>query len=1543
VVKLTDRSLADLVRSYSDQMLAAYRAQPRLVDEHAGLEENISQGGYGRRQIHELIQNGADELIDHQGGRIHVVLTESHLYCANEGSAISEEGVAALLLAHISPKRGDEIGRFGLGFKSVLGVTARPQFLSRAVSFGFDQEWAATQIAAAAGPHEAYPTLRLARVLDLDEECQADEVLADLMSWATTVVRVPLDHPCDWLAEDLENFDPAFLLFSPHVGSLTLEHVTGGLAREIGMTRQEGGDLVLAEDGVEQRWRVFSTEHRPSAKARESAGKLQHRESLPVVWAVPVDGRLEIGQFWAFFPLRDQTTLSGIANAPWQINDDRTGLLEGSPLNEEILVTLVTLVLESLASLAPSSDPGRILDLMPARGREARCWGDGVLTNRFNVDRQHHALVPDQTGELRRIDEVSVPPPSIPAAAQLAWSKHPARPDDWAHPSTATTPTRRNRIAQMLEGADQEPATAAEWLDCLVEAEDAGPLESAEAIKVASVASATDTFDLAESGLNEATVVFNSERKWSRLDPAWIWIEPADKHREPEVVVVHPEVIEHEGVRHALEELGIREVSPILELEALLPEVTDDGDWDKIWQIIREIDDPEEAAAKLRTHARDHGPYRVMAADGSWQPFTQVLLPGRVVALESETDRGVIVDTDHHAPDLDVLTRAGVHPSPIPGGDVRDDPLGRLWKKRVIDQYLHDLQRGGARPDRRLLSVEPSNVPVPFSVMQLLHGVHGARFAAELLEVPGALEPRRVRHRTQDRYPEAACESPTVWALKQWGVLWTSLPDRASGAAQSARPVTSCVGPALAAYRDALPVADVDAVAAERLGLPSTLAAIPSSLWRGLLSEAVAGTPGELGSLLQCALKARIDPIPAIAANDGGRISMSSIVVATPRDDVDAITALHLLVAMVDVAKDAERLCKDWGMRSASEFFTTEVLPVGPGEPARALDLFPDLAVFDQELEALEIILCDQIVIERSSDEGTTTQSVDQQLDHNTLYLVGAAEDYERILDVLVAIKDFDLDAEERQAMLRSRRSGEGRKLQKRIAAKKTLTSKLVAAVGADALIRRLPKSLVQEMGERRGGDLTDEEVAELALAVHGVEVLRIHRDDLTAKGLEVPPRWGGGPAARRFVLDLGFPEEYGGFPSEARDALVQIPGPPALHDLHQFQRDSADRIRKLVAAGRGRGLLSLPTGAGKTRTAVQALVESMRDKELTGPILWVAQTDELCEQAVSAWSDNWRAMGPRQTLKIGRLWSTNHVQDLVDSNQVVIATMAKLETIIDDHAYEWLSRANAIVVDEAHRAIAASYTKLLNWLGMGRGAERAPLIGLSATPFRGTSETQTKALVNRFNGNRLDHIGDDPYTKLQEMGVLAGVEHALLGGADVELSPEELKALETTRRLPSSVLDRVGEDKGRNQEILESVLSLDEDHTVLLFASSVDHAELMAGLLSVEGVPSKAISARTDRGARQHYIEQFRTGEVRVLTNFGVLTEGFDAPAVRAVYVARPTYSPNLYQQMIGRGLRGPKNGGKETCLIVNVADNLDAYGEDLAFREFEYLWDRR
>ena len=74
--------------------------------------------------------------------------------------------------------------------------------------------------------------------------------------------------------------------------------------------------------------------------------------------------------------------------------------------------------------------------------------------------------------------------------------------------------------------------------------------------------------------------------------------------------------------------------------------------------------------------------------------------------------------------------------------------------------------------------------------------------------------------------------------------------------------------------------------------------------------------------------------------------------------------------------------------------------------------------------------------------------------------------------------------------------------------------------------------------------------------------------------------------------------------------------------------------------------------------------------------------------------------------------------------------------------------------------------------------------------------------------------------------------------------------------------------------------------------------------------------------------------------SNYAVFREGFDAPRTRAIIVARPVYSPNLYFQMIGRGLRGVKNGGSDRCLILNVRDNIENYERKLAFSELDWLW---
>jgi len=99
-------------------------------------------------------------------------------------------------------------------------------------------------------------------------------------------------------------------------------------------------------------------------------------------------------------------------------------------------------------------------------------------------------------------------------------------------------------------------------------------------------------------------------------------------------------------------------------------------------------------------------------------------------------------------------------------------------------------------------------------------------------------------------------------------------------------------------------------------------------------------------------------------------------------------------------------------------------------------------------------------------------------------------------------------------------------------------------------------------------------------------------------------------------------------------------------------------------------------------------------------------------------------------------------------------------------------------------------------------------------------------------------------------------------------------------------------------------------------------------------------IIGETRRATRRHLIDEFRAGRVQVLCNYGVLTTGFDAPKVRAVVIARPTTSVVLYEQMIGRGMRGPLNGGTEMCTVIDLADNISRFEGQMAYARMRDVW---
>src|SRR5579863_8517779 len=117
-----DLNLVAYARRLCSERLSAYRAAPHDAEEHANVETSVLAGGYGYRQVAELVQNAADAIAEGPvadgGARIVISVDDAGLWAANSGAPVDAAGVRALLNAHTSGKRAGQIGRFGLGFKS---------------------------------------------------------------------------------------------------------------------------------------------------------------------------------------------------------------------------------------------------------------------------------------------------------------------------------------------------------------------------------------------------------------------------------------------------------------------------------------------------------------------------------------------------------------------------------------------------------------------------------------------------------------------------------------------------------------------------------------------------------------------------------------------------------------------------------------------------------------------------------------------------------------------------------------------------------------------------------------------------------------------------------------------------------------------------------------------------------------------------------------------------------------------------------------------------------------------------------------------------------------------------------------------------------------------------------------------------------------------------------------------------------------------------------------------------------------------------------
>ncbi|MFC6506993.1 sacsin N-terminal ATP-binding-like domain-containing protein [Promicromonospora citrea] len=1584
-------ALARLVAEQTETCLAVYREDRSRVEQDANNELRIAEGGYNNRQLEETVQNAVDAA-RRGGSRLEVRLTAETLYVANDGEPFDAAGVNALLASDLSRKDGESIGRFGIGFKSVLAVTDRPRIFSRSVSFGFDKAWAEATLRQYGFESPRYPTMRLAQVLDPAAHAAADPHLKTLMEWASTVVALPLSGAHRALSQRIMSFQPEFVLFAPHVtearfydlttwtaggaGEIGHEDVTDDVVRRVA---NPDGTVTIEFGGRSEVWSLAEAQHRPSARARAEAGRVADREEVPVQYAakVPVGG---VGQFWAYFPTRERTTLSGLVNAPWKLSDDRLGLLE-TAFNEEILTSVLPrLVGEAVQVYGEQEDPARILDVLPARGRENRGWADETINEPVFEHLRTVRSVPDGTGVLRKPAELRWTGfvDDVERAWLQEWADHPAAPRDrWVHPGAYTSPERRSKIERLLSGTSGrglDGATAtpvATWLEDLVA--DGSVRSSAAAIRLAA-RMFQDSQRIVDAGRRSRAVQGVLGARLIRLENGTfrkpekgrIFVRQSDHDTGHEFV--DAELVAQDGVRKALQVLGIvvfdrsgelrghfahARSAEVLRDKALLAQT-----WQRIWQTARMIEDEETVYALF---VEDFGEsleraIRVRTADGSWRGIADAYLEGRLIARGVGRDQDRLIDPLFHTDsDVRILRRIGAVDEPTYRPDPPHEPWMAAYEKAVADRFIS--KQKGSTPQRDRIVAEGSAPPWPLEPLIEMSSEARA-VVTDALVRRGTPSSWTVHHSSNSSYGRLPVRPPEVWFLNRYGVF--DVPGfghlRPSEVFQASDDIDG----------EVFPTVEIGDAFAKLLRLrtdPDDENQMSPEDWKTLAARAATwtGSPdadarrGKLYGWLP--FKLPDDPMP-LTARVGRRyqeVAPENIGVTTDPAVYDSLVEAQVPALLLADSADCEQFVEVWGARPGKDLLQEEILVVPDGEPEYLLDLYPPMKLWvpveDHEIQVQPCRSIERLV---ATPEGQKGRPIRQRREGEVVHVT--ASDPAEVLTQVVAALNLNMSTADIRGVFDQMAAQKSRKLVATIKKAATNDDRLLAAVGVDVLRRSLPKQVL-DVVEGQAGTAGPHEIAALARAVHGVGVLKQPSilAALQDHGLEPPREWTGRSRTRRWVENLGFPTEWAGFTSNTRPAQETVDGPAMLKPLHSYQVTVTERIKDLfLGTGSDRGMVALPTGAGKTRVAVQALVDGLREGYIADdePMVWIAQTEELCEQAVETWTHIWRAVGPQVPMNVGRLWGSNSVVEDPSSFQLVVAGIDKVRSVAEREParYEWMRVPSVVVIDEAHASVAPEYTKALEWFDRSgrtrRVSQRRPLIGLTATPFRGRSQYETERLVNRYGGNRLDDGAfadpDNPYLELQDMGVLARVRQEILDGSKVELTGQEIAEIEKATRLPSSVTERLGDDNDRTLRIVDDIAGRPADWTMLVFASSVENSRTLAALLSHRGVPAVSISADTDAAARRHYVEQFKAGRIRVITNYGVLTQGFDAPRVQAVYVTRPTFSPNVYQQMIGRGLRGPRNGGSEEVLIVNVRDNFTQYGDLLAFNTFEYLWKR-
>ena len=343
---------------------------------------------------------------------------------------------------------------------------------------------------------------------------------------------------------------------------------------------------------------------------------------------------------------------------------------------------------------------------------------------------------------------------------------------------------------------------------------------------------------------------------------------------------------------------------------------------------------------------------------------------------------------------------------------------------------------------------------------------------------------------------------------------------------------------------------------------------------------------------------------------------------------------------------------------------------------------------------------------------------------------------------------------------------------------------------------------------------------------------------------------------------------------------------------LRQYQKDTLNNIIRSQRKGNKNILLQAATGSGKTVMASAFVKHSINQNK---NVLFLAHRRELITQCSDKLTEEGVRHGIIMAGESAQFWHNTQV-----------ASIDTLRSRSITNQKEALPKADLVIIDEAHRCLSNTYLKIIDMYS------NSNVLGLTATPIR----SDGRGLGNIFS----DMIQAPSIKELINQGHLVDCEYFAPTIPDlngIQTSMGDYNSVQLAERMDHPKL--IG-------DIVSSWNKIANNKKTIVFASSVAHSKNLAESFIDIGVKAAHIDGTTDHAERERVLNEFNNGDIKIICNCMVLTEGFDCPPAEVCVLARPTKSLGMYIQMVGRVLRPYE--GKSHATIIDHSGAVYTHG---------------